>query len=84
MPSGSKYLKETSMTKELNTMDVLPLKQQMLAISEFRVNGSFPSQELDRFPGTNLLGYASLNLAAAINVQESMIPSQDCSTELYA
>lgn len=49
-------------------MGVLPLKQQMLATSEFHVNDSFPSQELDMFLGTNLPGYASLNLAAAFNV----------------
>jgi hypothetical protein len=84
MPSGRRYLKETSMTKELKAMKVLPLRQQMLAISEFLVDGSFPSQELDRFPGINLLGYASLNLAAAFNVQQSMILSQDYSRELGA
>jgi hypothetical protein len=53
----------------------------MLAISEFLINGSFQSQELDRFPGTNLLGYASLNLAAAFNVLQFMLLRQDYSRE---
>lgn len=40
----------------------------MLAISGFHVNDSSPSPELDKSPGISLLGYASWNQAAALQV----------------
>lgn len=42
----------------------------MLAIAEFRVNGSSLSLELGKFPDTNQPDFASGNLEAAMRILE--------------